>query len=119
MVERQTPEIGLWRSLIIENVQDINPSNENGETPLGLATRNGYFEICKLFIENIVCDIHKLFIEKEQLLAPNLEKRLKTWSKSKLLKVGIQFQQCLVDEKFGVPRKFEARNWESQNNKTI
>ena len=39
--------------LIIENVQDKNPANWDGKTPLHLATLYGQHEVCRLLIENV------------------------------------------------------------------
>ena len=39
--------------LILENVQEKNPKNNNGLTPLDLASNNGNSEICKLLRESI------------------------------------------------------------------
>ena len=38
--------------LIIDNVNDKNPSQNDGETPLHNAANGGHFEICKLIIDN-------------------------------------------------------------------
>ena len=38
---------------IIENVQDKNPSDENGWTPLHLATLFGHLKVCEYILENI------------------------------------------------------------------
>ena len=35
--------------LIIETVDVKNPSNDQGDTPLSLATQSGHNEVCKLF----------------------------------------------------------------------
>ena len=39
--------------LIIENVEDKNPGDKLGWTPLHLAAKNGHLEICKLIIANV------------------------------------------------------------------
>ena len=39
--------------MIIECVDNKNPKDEYGETPLHEAADNGHYEICKLIIENL------------------------------------------------------------------
>ena len=39
--------------LIIENVTEINSSDERGNTPLTYAVQNHHYEICKLLVENL------------------------------------------------------------------
>ena len=39
--------------LIIDNVEDKNPGNRIGETPLHLAARKGHLSICKLILDNV------------------------------------------------------------------
>ena len=39
--------------LIIENIDDCNPSVCYDRTPLGIAAQNDHYEICKLIIENL------------------------------------------------------------------
>ena len=39
--------------LIIENLQDKNPADEYGETPLHKAAEKGYLELCRLIMENV------------------------------------------------------------------
>ena len=39
--------------LIYERIQDKNPSDKNGWTPLHSAARNGDLQICKLIIDNV------------------------------------------------------------------
>ena len=39
--------------LIIENIEDIFPLNEDGETPFLLASREGHTGVCRLFIEKV------------------------------------------------------------------
>ena len=34
-------------------MEDKNPANNEGDTPLSFAAQEGYFEICKLIIENV------------------------------------------------------------------
>ena len=34
-------------------MDDKNPANNGGFTPLHIAAKNGYFEICKLIIDNV------------------------------------------------------------------
>ena len=37
---------------ILANVVDKNPKNENGDTPLHQAAKNGFLEICKLICQH-------------------------------------------------------------------
>ena len=39
--------------LIINIVEEKNPANEDGYTPLFIAALMGHFEICKLIIDNM------------------------------------------------------------------
>jgi ankyrin repeat protein len=39
--------------LIIESIDDKNPKDNKGKTPLHRAARHGYLDICKLIIENV------------------------------------------------------------------
>ena len=39
--------------LIIENVDDKNPADRNGMTPLHRAAEYGHLDICKLIIQNV------------------------------------------------------------------
>ena len=39
--------------LIVDIIEDHEPINSNGLTPLHLAARNGYEKICQLLVENV------------------------------------------------------------------
>ena len=39
--------------LIIENIEDIFPQNEEGETPFLLASEKGHIEVCQMIIEKV------------------------------------------------------------------
>ena len=39
--------------IIIENVEDKNPSRNDGTTPLYMAAQFGHFKICKLIMDNV------------------------------------------------------------------
>ena len=48
----------MIRTLPLIALQDLfdsqlNPANENGETPLHLAAKNGHLEICKLILDGL------------------------------------------------------------------
>ena len=38
--------------LLLENVVDKNPKDNNGNTPLHLAAQNGQFALCELILKN-------------------------------------------------------------------
>ena len=54
--------------LIMENVEDKNPQNGSGQTPLHLAAMEGHFEICQLLLFGNTININpKNFDDKTPL----------------------------------------------------
>ena len=53
--------------LIMENVEDKNPQNGSGQTPLHLAAMEGHFEVCQLLLENTINKNPKNFDDKTPL----------------------------------------------------
>ena len=45
--------ISQFCQIIVENVDDKNPKDNDGWTPLHLAAENGHLSICQLIIKNV------------------------------------------------------------------
>ena len=47
--------------LILKNIQEKNPKNNHGTTLLHIAAEIGFFEVCKLIMENVIDKIFTIF----------------------------------------------------------
>ena len=45
-------DLNLFKEILLK-LDEINPANQRGETPLHCAVQNGHFDICKFIIENV------------------------------------------------------------------